>query len=125
MFKILQKTFRAGIVTRNYPHDAPQLPDAARRTPEFDFVNWRDARTAAAVCPTAAITLSDNGLTRSVTVDYGRCIFCGECGNAGDPGVRLTSKFELAVSRRADLIVHAEYVLNPDGTHRPLYRGFG
>ena len=122
MFKILQKTIRAGIVTRNYPHDAPRLPDAARRTPEFDFAVWRDARNATAVCPTAAIALSDNGATRIVTVDYGRCIFCGECGSVGDPGVRLTSKFELAAGRRADLILHAEYGLNPDGTHRRLKR---
>jgi Ni,Fe-hydrogenase III small subunit len=54
-------------------------------------------------------------------VDYGRCIFCGECEAASTDGaVRMTRNFELAVSNRRDLIHIAEYTLHPDGTHAGL-----
>ena len=90
--------------------------------PEFDFDAWRDARPAADACPAGAITVSDSGDTRSVAVDYGRCIFCAECAAASGGAVKITQKFELAAADRQALVVTAEYTLNPDGTHRQLVR---
>jgi Ni,Fe-hydrogenase III small subunit len=56
-----------------------------------------------------------------VTVDYGLCVFCGQCAEAsGDGAVRVTAEFELATRDRASLILEADYILNPDGTHRQL-----
>ena len=121
MFKILKKTFRAGTVTTAYPKSAPTLPANSRGAPKFDLAAWRDARPAADACPVGAITLSGNGGSRSVTVDYGRCIFCGECAAASeDAGVSLTQEFELAAANRKDLVITAEYALNPDGSHNRL-----
>jgi Ni,Fe-hydrogenase III small subunit len=58
---------------------------------------------------------------RQVTVDYGRCIFCGECEAASNDGaVRMTRNFELAVTDRRDLVLTAEYTLQPDGNHAEL-----
>jgi Ni,Fe-hydrogenase III small subunit len=96
MFQILNKSFRAGIVTTAYPEAAANLPDHSRGAPEFDFERLNPA--TAALCPTGAIGKS--------AVDYGRCTFCGEC--AADPAVTLTSNFELAARRREDLVVSAE-----------------
>jgi Ni,Fe-hydrogenase III small subunit len=54
-------------------------------------------------------------------VDYGRCIFCGECEQASaDGAVRSTRHFELAATDRRDLILTAEYTLHPDGSHAAL-----
>ena len=47
MFKILEKTFRTGIVTTAYPKSAPKLPAASRGAPQFDLARWQDARPAA------------------------------------------------------------------------------
>ncbi len=121
MFKILQKSFKVGNATADYPMIAPRLAEQFRGCPEFDFEAWSDARPAAEACPTGAIALKDSGGVRQVTVDYGRCIFCGECEQASGGGaVRMTHKFELAASDRRDLILTAEYALRPDGTHAEL-----
>lgn len=121
MFKILHKSFEVGTATAGYPSIAPRLAEQFRGCPEFDFKTWSDARPAAEACPTGAIALIDHDGTRQVTVDYGRCIFCGECEAASvDGAVRMTRKFELAVSNRRDLIHIAKYTLQSDGTHACL-----
>jgi len=121
MFKILQKSFRVGTATADYPRVAPRLAEQYRGCPEFDFAAWSDARPAAEACPTGAIAVSDHDGARQVTVDYGRCIFCGECEAASANGaVKMSRQFELAVTTRRDLVLTAEYTLRSDGSHAGL-----
>ena len=121
MFKILQKTVSTGIATVNYPAEQPKISERFRGRPSFDFEKWKDARPAAEVCPTGAISVSDGGDSRNVTVDYGLCVFCGLCAEASsDQAVRITQEFELATSDRSNLVLTAEYALNADRTHRGL-----
>jgi Ni,Fe-hydrogenase III small subunit/formate hydrogenlyase subunit 6/NADH:ubiquinone oxidoreductase subunit I len=121
MFKILQKSFKTGIVTSTYPKTPARVSGNFRGRPEFDFERWRDARPAAEACPTGAITVRDDDGSRLVTVDYGLCVFCGQCADVSPDGaVRVTKEFELAVSDRRDLVLAAEYALHPDGSHRQL-----
>ena len=121
MFKILDKTFRTGTVTTPYPQSASKLPPNSRGLPEFDWAKWQDARPAAEVCPTGAIAVSDTGRSRTVTVDYGRCIACGECAEA-DAAVSISREFELSARTRNELVSFAEYTLDEDGTHAGLLR---
>src|ERR1035441_10834972 len=119
MFKILQKTVTTGIATVACPHVPAVVSAQFRGAPEFDFVIWQDARPAADLCPTGAITLRGDDFVRRVTVDYGRCVFCGQCADASPDGaVRVTTDFELATHNRARLIRAADYVLGAEGTHR-------
>src|ERR1019366_7230201 len=121
MFKILQKTFTTGIATVAYPSVPAVVSGHFRGAPEFDFASWRDARPAAEVCPTGAIALSDGAGHRRVTIDYGLCVFCGQCADVTPEGaVRVTTEFELATRHRAGLIHAADYSLNSDGTHHHL-----
>ncbi|MDR3703361.1 MAG: NADH-quinone oxidoreductase subunit NuoB [Candidatus Sulfopaludibacter sp.] len=121
MFKILKKSFDTGLVTIGYPDAAPEIPESFRGAPRFDFAHWRDARPAAAACPTAAISVRDAGDTREVRVDYGLCIFCGECSEADRGGsVEITGEFDLAMRDRRELAITAEYDLHADGTQRQL-----
>jgi Ni,Fe-hydrogenase III small subunit/formate hydrogenlyase subunit 6/NADH:ubiquinone oxidoreductase subunit I len=121
MLKILQKTVRTGIVTVNYPTDPAKISERFRGRPNFDFEKWKDARPAAEVCPTGAISLTDKGDSRKVTVDYGLCVFCGLCAeSSSDQAVRITQEFELATADRSNLILTAEYSLNADRTQRAL-----
>src|SRR5713226_2946023 len=123
MFKILQKTVSTGIVTVNYPVEPASISERFRGRPSFDFDKWRDARPAAEVCPTGAISLSDKGDSRKVTVDYGLCVFCGLCAEGtSDQAVRITEEFELATSDRRTLLLTAEYPLNADRTHPRLHK---
>lgn len=124
MFKIIQKTLKTGVVTTAYPDEPCQISERFRGRPNFDFEEWKDPRPAAEVCPTAAISLSDSADSRRVTVDYGLCIFCGLCAEASsDKAVRITQDFELATPHRRNLVLTADYTLNPDGTHRELRGG--
>lgn len=121
MFKILQKTLATGIATVPYPDRPALISEHFRGRPEFEFASWRDARPAAEACPAGAIALRDGGGLREVTVDYGRCVFCGLCADASaDGSVRVTRDFELATCRRESLVSHATYSLNADGTHGRL-----
>ncbi len=121
MFKILQKTVSTGTVTANYPTESAKISHRFRGRPSFDFDKWKDARPAVEVCPTGAISLSDQGDSRKVTVDYGLCVFCGLCAEASsEQAVRITQEFELATSDRRNLLLTAEYTLNADRTHREL-----
>ena len=129
MFNILQKTFSTGIVTTKYPRGPAQISERFRGRPSFNFEKWKDARPAAEVCPTGAISVSDEGDSRQVTVDYGLCVFCGLCAEASaDQAVRITQEFELASANRHNLVLTAEYSLNAGRTHRELlavHRGSG
>ena len=120
MFKILQKTIRTGIVTTGYPKRRAHNSDHFRGRPSFDFEKWQDARPAADECPTGAISCRDTDDSRKVTVDYGLCVFCGLCAEASPKAVNITKEFELATADRGSLVFTADYVLNPDGTHRSL-----
>jgi Ni,Fe-hydrogenase III small subunit/formate hydrogenlyase subunit 6/NADH:ubiquinone oxidoreductase subunit I len=121
MFKILQKSFHTGIVTAPYPPGPDAVSEQFRGRPEFDLGRWRDARPAAEICPTGAIAIQDHDQARQVTIDYGRCVFCGGCADASvDGAVRVTREFELAAADRRSLIITAEYGLNDDGTHQHL-----
>jgi len=121
MFKIIQKLITSGIVTTSYPDKPAQISEHFRGRPSFDFQKWQDARPAADVCPTGAISLHDAGNSRKVTVDYGLCVYCGLCSEASaDKAVQITKEFELATATRGSLVLTAEYALNNDGTHRRL-----
>jgi Ni,Fe-hydrogenase III small subunit/Fe-S-cluster-containing hydrogenase component 2 len=116
MFHIFKKSVQTGLVTIGYPQKPAQIPEQFRGAPAFDFAAWRDARPVADACPTGAIQIQDSGERRTVTVDYGLCNFCGECAEVDACGaVKITQNFELAVRKRNDLIVSAEYLLSPDG----------
>ncbi|MGZ4868148.1 MAG: NADH-quinone oxidoreductase subunit NuoB [Candidatus Angelobacter sp.] len=121
MFNILQKTIKTGIVTARYPDEAAKITESFRGRPAFDFEKWKDARPAAEVCPTGAISLCDKSDSRRVTVDYGLCVFCGLCADASsDQAVQITREFELATRDRDKLVLTAEYTLNADGTQQQL-----
>jgi Ni,Fe-hydrogenase III small subunit/formate hydrogenlyase subunit 6/NADH:ubiquinone oxidoreductase subunit I len=116
MFKILSKTAQTGLVTIGYPETPAPVPISFRGAPKFDFANWRDSRPAALACPTGAISHRESSSAREVTVDYGLCIYCGECAAADASGaVQITQEYELAVRRRGDLVTRAVYLLNRDG----------
>jgi Ni,Fe-hydrogenase III small subunit/formate hydrogenlyase subunit 6/NADH:ubiquinone oxidoreductase subunit I len=118
MFKILQKTLATGIATVEYPAQQAVISPNFRGRPAFDFPTWSDARPAAAVCPTGAIALAESNGKRRVTVDYGRCTYCGQCAEvSADGAVRITGEFEMAARKRASLVVSAEYTVQENGTH--------
>ncbi len=120
MFEILRKSLATGIVTRDFPVQ----PDVAvasfgRGRPGINFANWKDARPASAACPTGALICSEKDGNREVTLDLGKCSFCGLCAEA-DPTITMSRQCELATRHRADLITKAVYQLAGGGVQSKL-----
>src|ERR1041385_233429 len=110
MFEILRKSIGTGMVTTGYPRSGAEVSSQARGRPEIDFKNWKDARSAANVCPTGAIACGDLAGQPTATLDLGKCIFCGLCAET-DSAIRMTNQCELSARTRNDLITNAEYEL--------------
>ena len=113
MFDILRQSLRTGIVTTAFPESPAAASPGARCHLEIDFHAWRDARPAAAACPTGAIAWADNAGVRTVEVDLGKCVFCGLCAEA-EPAIRLTNHCATAVAAREQLKSTARYRLVAD-----------
>src|SRR5438876_7927818 len=111
MFEILRKSLATGIVTTSYPATPAAISNNARGRPEIDFAKWKDARPAAAICPTGAIAFADSDDTRTATLDLGQCIFCGLCAEV-ESAIRMTNECELAARHRGELKIAAKYRLN-------------
>ncbi|MBI5394894.1 MAG: NADH-quinone oxidoreductase subunit NuoB [Verrucomicrobia bacterium] len=119
MFETISRSLRTGVVTTNYPDAPAEVSSHARGKPQIDWANWKDARPAAAICPTGAIELRDESATRTATLDLGKCIFCGLCADV-DPAIRMTNQCELAAGSRQSLRQTGQYRLNADGTQQQL-----
>jgi len=122
MFETLRQSLKTGVVTTSYPQTPPEVSSRARGKPEIDWANWKDARAAAAICPTGAIEFRDEPTTRTATLDLGKCIFCGLCADV-DNAIRMTNQCELVAGQRASLKLTAKFHLNHDGTHERLLDG--
>jgi Ni,Fe-hydrogenase III small subunit/formate hydrogenlyase subunit 6/NADH:ubiquinone oxidoreductase subunit I len=119
MFDILRQSWKTGVVTTSYPRTAADVSVRARGKPEIDWPNWKDARPAAAVCPTGAISHEDANGRRAARLDLAKCTFCGLCADA-DPAIRMTHLCECASPGRDALLAGAAYSLKADGTHERM-----
>jgi len=119
MFRTLRQSLRIGVVTTRYPDTPANVSTRARGKPEIDWASWKDARLAAAVCPTGAISHDDANGRRTARLDLSKCTFCGLCADA-DPAIHMTNVTECAARRRGDLVASAGYALKADGTHDRL-----
>jgi Ni,Fe-hydrogenase III small subunit len=116
MFEIIRKSLATGIVTKQSPFDGG-VPGSGfgRGRPQIDFANWKDAHPAVEACPTGALACNDSNLKRTVTLDLGKCTFCGLCSEA-DGTISMSRQCELPAQRREDLITTAVYRLGSDGS---------
>lgn len=82
--------------------DAVTLTEEFRGFPILSETKEKgDIERAAKLCPTGAIT------TAPLTLDMGKCLFCGECQRCAPRNIRFTNEHRLAATRREDLVVKA------------------
>jgi Ni,Fe-hydrogenase III small subunit/formate hydrogenlyase subunit 6/NADH:ubiquinone oxidoreductase subunit I len=103
MLKVALARLRQGHRTHPFPSKPPVLPDRLRALPVIDRARCQGScRACAEACPTAAIAGAGSGLT----LDLGRCLFCGDCAKACHAGaISFTNDHRLATRRREDLVL--------------------
>ena len=108
MLRILRERLHQGYRTMRYPRGGtPVLPQRFRGLPVIDTAKCiggcADCRAA---CPTGAL-LPDRD--RRLSLDMGRCLFCGACETACQQGaITFTRDHCLSTRRRADLLIGAQ-----------------
>ncbi|MDE6778330.1 MAG: NADH:ubiquinone oxidoreductase, partial [Alistipes sp.] len=112
-------------------HGIQYIPDlnAVELTSEFRgrpvLTSGGDAeslRAAAALCPTGALT------AEPLSLDLGRCLFCGECARMAADSVRFTNDYRIGAPRREALVVRpgdTRVEFDPAAVRREITNYFG
>ena len=103
MANIVLTRMKQGHRPVSFPKGKPTLPDRFRGLPSIKQECVEPSCGACvAVCPVGALALRDGKLT----IDMGRCLFCGECERACSKGaISLTREYRLAARDRQALVV--------------------
>jgi Ni,Fe-hydrogenase III small subunit/NAD-dependent dihydropyrimidine dehydrogenase PreA subunit len=102
-----------------------ELMETHRGFPIIDEQRFRgDWQEVVDVCPTGAIAKNP------VSIDLGKCIFCGECERASGSAIKFTNKHKLGTSSRERLVVstgstYDKYVGEAIEARREIHRLFG
>lgn len=75
-----------------------KVPGIFRGRPEISMEKV-DEELLAEICPTDAISISP------VSIDLGKCVFCGECARLFPSKIQFTTDYKLATNERARLII--------------------
>jgi Ni,Fe-hydrogenase III small subunit/Pyruvate/2-oxoacid:ferredoxin oxidoreductase delta subunit len=105
MANIILTRIKQGHRTVSFPKGKPTIPDRLRGLPTINQACVEPSCGACvAVCPVGALAFREGKLT----IDMGRCLFCGECERACSKGaISFTREFRLAARDRASLVVGA------------------
>lgn len=108
MLKTKLRVFRSHGVQYIKHLDAVTLPETFRGRPVLSHgIASEEAARLAAICPSLAIG------AEPLSIDLGRCIFCGECARIAPRHIRFTNDYRMASATREGLIITAD----SDPTH--------
>ena len=104
MIGILKARLRLGGQTVAYPRGPARFPERFRGRPILDPARcWRDCHSCADACPTGSLRDTSRP---SMSLDMGRCLFCGKCAEACPVGaVSFTRDYRLAMRTKEELVV--------------------
>lgn len=102
MIRALLARYRQGYRTIRFPGEPPVMPARFQGRPSVRPDGCPDdCAKCAENCPTEAIKAGSG----TVSIDLGRCLFCGRCAEACAPGALVhTAEYRIATSDREDLV---------------------
>jgi formate hydrogenlyase subunit 6/NADH:ubiquinone oxidoreductase subunit I len=75
------------------------------------------------LCPTGAIS------TNPVSIDLGKCTFCGECATRFPEKIKFTTDYKISANERENLIIREgedkPVEINPDEVRKEIHSLFG
>ncbi len=92
--------------TTRFPAEPCVVPEKYRGKPEFDLDVCIGCGACVNICPTEALTMTDDldaeTPTRKITKRYDCCIFCGNCDDncTTEDGIKLSNEWDLATLDR-------------------------
>ena len=111
MFKILKQSIETGVVTYSFPGLIASPPDGFRGKPVVDYARCTACDKCAHACPTTALSVETEapavGSQKILSLNYGDCIFCGECEAVCPEAIHLTQEFQLATTDKSELVSRA------------------
>lgn len=114
VLKLIREVFKVGEATLPYPFKPVEVAPGFRGRPQHHPELCMACAACTVACPSNALAMEndlENGV-RTWSLFYGRCIYCARCEEVCPTGaITLTQDFELAVFRRQDLLVQADYTL--------------
>jgi Ni,Fe-hydrogenase III small subunit/formate hydrogenlyase subunit 6/NADH:ubiquinone oxidoreductase subunit I len=121
MLRVLKQAIKTGVLTNKFPGVRSVPPSGFQGKPVIDFVRCTTADISADACPSGALSFRttkedpDAGTrTAELTLDYGKCIFCGECMLASPKSIVIAPELPEPTTSKEDLISRARYQKNRD-----------
>ncbi len=103
--------------TTRFPNKPCNVPERYRGKPEFDEDFCIGCGACVNVCPTEALTMSDDPKAqppvRVIKLRYDTCIFCGNCQEncTTEKGIKLSNKWDLATLDRNQTVEEHSFEL--------------
>ncbi|MBK9733645.1 MAG: NADH:ubiquinone oxidoreductase [Saprospiraceae bacterium] len=98
-----------------------EVPGVFRGRPEISYEEV-DGKAIKSICPTGAIDINP------VSIDLGKCLFCGECAFAFPNKIKFTKDYKMCVNDASDLVVKEgdfyNISLNPDLIRKEISKYF-
>jgi Ni,Fe-hydrogenase III small subunit len=98
-----------------------KVPGIFRGRPEISFEKV-DEKVLSELCPTDAISFAP------VSIDLGKCTFCGECSRQFPGKIKFTTDYRLSTNERSRLIIQegitSSITLNPDMARKEIQKLF-
>lgn len=109
--------------TIRFPNTEPVLPEKFCGRPVIDQSKCpMDCTLCVNLCPTKAIKRENNTLT----IDLGRCLFCGQCQeNCPTNGIKFSRDYRLAAGSKSDLILSGHEMILANALNKKMKSLFG
>ena len=113
MLRVLKQAFKTGVLTNKFPAVQSQPPKEFQGKPVVDFEHCTTGDISADACPTGALSFEkrqkSGKWSAELTLDYGKCIFCGECALASPGTITIASELPLPTTDKGSLTSRARY----------------
>ena len=116
MLRVLKQAFKTRVLTNKFPAVQSEPPAGLQGKPVIDFAQCTAGDVCADACPTGALSFEkrhkdarSGKITAEFTLDYGKCIYCGECMLAAPESITIATELPSATTNKANLTSRAVY----------------